>query len=268
MELTAPTHWRSVDFISDLHLQTSEQQTFAAWQRYLQHTTADALFILGDLFEAWVGDDAASIAGAFESLCTHTLRQASQRIPIYIMHGNRDFLMGNALMQAAGTTLIADPTVFIFAQHRFLLTHGDALCLADTQYQTFRQQVRSAAWQSQFLAHPLEQRQLLAKQMRAQSQQHQKHQRDYADVDTRAAAQWLQDASAVTMIHGHTHKPGHHALGLESGPRLTRWVLSDWDYDHPPCRADVLRIALPQSGADHPQPVRLNPLTQQAIPGG
>lgn len=252
MELQAPSPWRTIDFISDLHLQASEMKTLLAWQHYLQHTTADAVFMLGDLFEVWVGDDTVAVNDSFEQLCAQTLRAASQRLDIFILHGNRDFLMGPGLMHAAGATLIPDPTVLSFAGKRWLLTHGDALCLADTAYLAFREQVRSDSWQSVFLAKPLAERQALARHMRQQSETRKQTTHEYADVDTDAALQWLRDANAATMIHGHTHRPNHHAL--DAGH--SRWVLSDWELDHAPTRADVLRIDLAQ-----PQPYRLNPLT-------
>ena len=254
MELQAPSQWRAIDFISDLHLQASEMKTLSAWQHYLQNTTADAVFMLGDIFEVWVGDDAASTDGSFEQTCAQTLRSASQRLAIFILHGNRDFLMGPAFMQASGATLIPDPTVLRFAQQGWLLTHGDALCLADTVYLAFREQVRSADWQTAFLAKPLAERQALAGQMRRQSEMRKQSTSDYADVDAEAARHWLEDAHANTMIHGHTHRPNHHALG--SG--YSRWVLSDWALDHMPARADVLRIDV-----NNPQPYRLDPLTLQ-----
>jgi UDP-2,3-diacylglucosamine hydrolase len=252
MELQAPSHWNAIDFISDLHLQASEMATFNAWQHYLQRTTADAVFILGDLFEVWVGDDAVEVTDSFEQLCAQTLRKASQRLAVFILQGNRDFLMGQALMEVAGATLITDPTVLSFAGQRWLLTHGDALCLADTAYLAFRQQVRGKDWQTAFLAQPLTERQALARQMRGQSETRKQTNTDYADVDSDAATQWLQIANANTMIHGHTHRPNHHALDATH----SRWVLSDWDLDHTPTRADVLRIDL-----NAPLPYRLNPLT-------
>lgn len=259
MELQAPSHWRAIDFISDLHLQASEMKTLAVWQHYLQHTTADAVFILGDLFEVWVGDDTVTVEDSFERLCVQTLRMASERLAVFILHGNRDFLMGSALMQAAGATLIPDPTVLSFAGQRWLLTHGDALCLADTAYLDFREQVRSESWQSAFLAKPLAERQALARQMRQQSEARKQMPHEYADVDTDAALQWLRNSNAATMIHGHTHRPNHHAL--DAGH--SRWVLSDWELDHMPTRADVLRLDVTQ-----PQPYRLDPLTLQPTTPG
>ena len=256
MELQAPSHWRAIDFISDLHLQASEMQTMTAWQHYLNTTTADAVFILGDLFEVWVGDDVLDVQSSFERICALTLHRASQRLALYVLHGNRDFLMGPVLMQTAGATLISDPTVLHFADQRWLLTHGDALCLKDTAYLAFREQVRSTTWQTAFLQKPLAERQALARQMRSQSEQQKLSGVEYADVDDEAANQLLVRCGAETMIHGHTHKPNVHALG---GIR-SRWVLSDWDLHHTPARADVLRIS-----TDRRTPYRLNPTTLQSM---
>ena len=153
-QLDAAPHWRVVDFISDLHLQASEVATFDAWVRYLHNTPADAVFMLGDLFEVWVGDDAADEPGAFEARCAEVLRSAAQQRTLYFMHGNRDFLVGLRCLDRAGVALLDDPTVLHFAGQRWLLSHGDALCLDDVDYLRFRAQVRGADWQQQFLAHP------------------------------------------------------------------------------------------------------------------
>ena len=254
MELHAPSHWRAIDFISDLHLQVSEMKTFEAWRHYLQSTTADAVFVLGDLFEVWVGDDAIAVSSSFEERCVQTLRSVSDRLAVYILHGNRDFLLGPAFMRAAGAHFISDPTVLHFADQRWLLTHGDALCLGDTAYLAFRQQVRGDVWQTTFLEKTLAERQALARQLRSQSELRKQSGVEYADVDSDAADQLLLDSGATTMIHGHTHKPNHHSLGA----KRSRWVLSDWDLDRTPLRADVLRIALLQ-----PSPCRLDAITLQ-----
>src|SRR5512133_3271221 len=143
--LQAPAYWRHLDFISDLHLQASESATFNAWQHFMQTTQSDAVFILGDLFEVWVGDDVLATSG-FEARCAQVLKAASQRLSIFLLHGNRDFLLGSAFAQAGGLTLLHDPSVLCFAGQRWLLSHGDALCLADTDYLQFRALVRSPAW--------------------------------------------------------------------------------------------------------------------------
>jgi len=238
-ELTAPSHWRTVEFISDLHLQASESATVAAFQHYLVTTQADALFILGDLFEVWVGDDAMGEPGSFEAEGCAALQAAAQRLPVYFMHGNRDFLAGPAFLGQCGLHGLADPTVMVFGGQRFVLSHGDLLCLDDVDYQRFRVQARSAAWQAQFLAQPLATRRAQARGIRQQSEAHKQSGATYADVDGPAAIAWLQAARAHTLIHGHTHRPAHHALA----PGLQRVVLSDWDAAALPPRTEILRLS-------------------------
>jgi len=244
--LAAPARWHRIDFISDLHLQASEAATFAAFQTYLGSTQADALFILGDLFEVWVGDDVASVLHGrppgFEAQCQHLLAAASERIPLFFLHGNRDFLLGNAFAAASGMTLLPDPTVLVFDAQRWLLSHGDALCLGDTDYRQFRAQVRTPAWQSAFLAKPLAERQIIARSLRAQSESRKTSGAVYADVDTPAALQWLDAAQANTLIHGHTHHPADHLLNPGGINPLRRLVLSDWDAAATPPRLEVLRL--------------------------
>jgi UDP-2,3-diacylglucosamine hydrolase len=238
-ELAAPPHWHTVDFISDLHLQASEPATVAAWQDYLASTEADALFILGDLFEVWVGDDAIGETGSFEARGCAALRAASQRLPVYFMHGNRDFLAGPAFLARCGITGLADPTVLVFGGQRFVLSHGDLLCLDDVDYQRFRVQARSAGWQQRFLAQPLATRRAQARGIRQESEARKQSGAIYADVDGPAAIAWLQAARAHTLIHGHTHRPADHALA----PGLRRVVLSDWDAAALPPRAEILRLS-------------------------
>lgn len=243
-ELVAPTSWRTVDFISDLHLNADEPATFMAWQAYLRDTPADAVFILGDLFEVWVGDDAVSAdfqahpESGFENRCASVLAETGRRLALFFMHGNRDFLVGPAFMAACHARLLDDPTVLSFAGQRWLLSHGDALCLDDTDYMAFRQQVRSPGWQQAFLARPLAERQAMAREMRSQSEARKRSGMDYGDVDPNAARQWLETAHARTLIHGHTHKPALHDLGKA----LSRVVLSDWDAGARVPRAEVLRL--------------------------
>lgn len=244
--LAAPAHWQAVDFISDLHLQPSEPATAEAWQLYLRQTRAQAVFILGDLFEAWVGDDVLDATegdpapAGFEAGCARSLREVASRLPIFFLHGNRDFLLGEAFAAASGVRLLHDPTVLLFGGQRWLLSHGDALCLDDRDYMRFRAQVRSTDWRNGFLAQPLAQRRDAARALRAQSRARQHAQPVHADLDALATLQWLAHADAGTLIHGHTHRPGDHDM---PGARR-RIVLSDWDlHAHPP-RAEVLRLAL------------------------
>jgi UDP-2,3-diacylglucosamine hydrolase len=237
-ELVAAPLWRSVECISDLHLQAAHPGTFQAWRRYMETSAADALFLLGDLFEAWVGDDVLE-AGGFEAECAAVLHAAAQRLPLFFMVGNRDFLVGQRLAEATGMTLLQDPTVFTFGERRWLLSHGDALCTGDTDYQAFRAQVRATAWQQGFLAQPLSVRQAVARGLRQESEAHKATDRVYSDVNTGSALGWLEAADAQVLVHGHTHKPAEHALDA----RRRRIVLSDWDAEAMPPRAEALRIA-------------------------
>lgn len=241
-ELHAPPSWGTVDFISDLHLQAADAATFAAWRDYMESTPADAVFVLGDLFEVWVGDDAVDLAtGAdnnFEARCARLLGQTAGRLALFFMHGNRDFLVGPRLMALCHTTLLADPTVLAFNHQRWLLSHGDALCLGDVDYLQFRREVRSPAWQRSFLARPLAERQAIARGLREQSEARKQSGAAYADLDGSAAREQLQTANAQILIHGHTHRPAVHDLGHG----YSRVVLSDWDAAAAVPRAEVLRL--------------------------
>lgn len=238
-ELRADPAWQVIDLISDLHLEAAERATFETWRRYLAHTPADALFILGDLFEVWVGDDAAHAPG-FEAECAGLLQEAARQRPVFFMHGNRDFLLGADFAQRTGMRLLDDPTVLHWHDQHWLLSHGDLLCLADTDYLAFRAQVRTPAWQQAFLGQPLAQRRAVARDIRTRSEARKADPRAvWADVDDVAARQWLQAAGARTLIHGHTHRPATHALG----DGLQRTVLSDWHADATPPRAQALRLS-------------------------
>lgn len=233
-ELAIDAGWTRIEFISDLHLRAEEPATVQAWQRYLQCCNADALFILGDLFELWIGDDAA---GDFELGCADALRAAARVRPLFFMHGNRDFLVGSQFLDSCGIKLLTDPTVLGFAGQRWLLSHGDALCLDDTEYLAYRRQVRDPLWQRDFLARPVTERRAIAQAIRVHSETR-KRVEGYGDVDADAVRRWLQAAQATTLIHGHTHRPADHDLG----EGLRRVVLSDWDAQARPPRAEVLRL--------------------------
>jgi UDP-2,3-diacylglucosamine hydrolase len=254
--LQAPAVWHSVDFISDLHLQDSEPANFLAWRRYMQSTPADAVFILGDLFEVWVGDDVAPPSPngntlvrhdglEFEERCRRVLHQCAQDKALYFICGNRDFLVGDAFLKSSGMQALPDPTVLTFGKQQYLLSHGDALCLADTEYQAFRTQVRSRQWQADFLARPLAERLQMARSMRAQSEARKQQGKPWVDLDPEQTARWMQASGAQHMVHGHTHEGVDHALsGAQSAGdgQSTRHVLCDWHADATPPRAQVLRI--------------------------
>ena len=232
--MIAPSDWRMVDFLSDVHLDASEVATFNAWANHLNTTPANALFILGDLFEVWIGDDTQD---PFHLQCMEVLRTTAKRIPVFFMCGNRDFLVGSHWLQSTGVQGMQDPYVLELAKQKVLLSHGDALCIDDTDYMAFRKQVRSSAWQESFLAKPLSERQQIAKDLRTQSKARQQKQTDYVDVDANTARVWLHENDCKLLIHGHTHRPASHDLG--NG--LSRMVLSDWEALATPPRLEVLR---------------------------
>ncbi len=234
---SVPQPWSQIDFISDLHLASNLPVTLSGLRRYLRSTQADAVVILGDLFEVWVGDDARH--SDFDAGCTQLLWEASQQRTMAFMAGNRDFLLGAEMAQATGLRLLPDPTVMVAWGQRALVTHGDAWCLADQPYQRFRSLVRSPEWQRTFLSRPLDERRAQARHIREESQRQQQGHAptDWADVDADTAIEHLNATHSNTLIHGHTHRPGTDSLA----PGLTRHVLSDWDLDdphHP--RAEVL----------------------------
>ena len=239
-ELRADPAWRCIDLLSDVHLHAAMPLTFEAWRSHLLNTPAEAVLMLGDLFEVWVGDDQR--CNGFEARCLQVLQAASRQRLLVFMPGNRDFLIGDAMLADAGLLRLADPTVLLAFGQRWLLSHGDALCLSDTAYQQFRQQVRTPAWQQHFLAQPLALRQQQARAMRDASAAHQARlpAADLADVDEATAIAWLDAAAAPALIHGHTHRPASHAL---PGGR-SRHVLGDWDLDASPPRAHALRLTV------------------------
>ena len=231
-------------FISDLHLSPRSPGATALFLRFLADRArqAEALYILGDLFEAWIGDD--DIDDPYHAQIVAALRAASDTgLKISFMHGNRDFLLGQRFAATAGIRLLPDPYDLALPEWSFVLSHGDALCLDDVDYLRFRAQVRSADWQQQFLAQPLAARRAVARQIRDASESRKQSGAPYADVDATAAREWLQAAQAPTLIHGHTHHPALHDLGVDTtGQALQRVVLSDWDLAATPPRADLLRL--------------------------
>lgn len=235
--LVLPASVQAVEFISDLHLSPELPRTVVAFEDYLGGTTADAVFILGDLFEVWVGDDA--LQQPFEAACAKALKACSKHCRLHVMRGNRDFLLGRSFFSTTGAIDLPDPQPVQAFGQTVLLSHGDALCLADAEYQQFRRMVRSRPWQESFLAKPLAERLQLAAQMRQASREHQGGDAlTYADIDPSLALLWLTAAATKTLVHGHTHRPGSEQFA----EGWQRHVLSDWDLDHAnPWRADVLR---------------------------
>ena len=236
--MRAPSAWRAIDFLSDLHFSESTPRTLEALATHLRCTAADAVFILGDLFEAWVGDD-ARLEG-FEAECAAMLAEASSHRLIAFMAGNRDFLVGADFLHHCGMACVEDPCVLVAFGQRVLLSHGDALCLDDRAYQAFRAMVRSSDWQQAFLAQPLPERRRAAQAMREESRRHTRSMPErWFDVDTAEVERWMAHSATSRLVHGHTHVPARHPLAHG----LARYVLSDWDFDDPvgASRGDVLR---------------------------
>jgi UDP-2,3-diacylglucosamine hydrolase len=215
-------------FISDLHLAPERPDIIRLFERFMdEHAgTASALYILGDLVEYWLGDDdeARGLAGAFGKL-----RLASDRgVKIYLMHGNRDFLMGQKLAQRTGCTLIDDPYVTTLFGQSTLLMHGDTLCTDDVDYLKLRTILRNPAWQQDFLSKPLAERIMMAKALREKSEQETRNKSaDIMDVNAATVEQTFMQHNVQLMIHGHTHRPHVHSL-MVSGKPAVRIVLGDW----------------------------------------
>lgn len=216
-------------FISDLHLCAKEPQVARLFRHFMQRIApgADALYILGDLFEYWAGDD--DLSDPFHESIVHALQKlAASGTHVYLMHGNRDLLMGKALATACGATLLSDPTLLDLYGTPTLISHGDALCTDDAAYQAFRTQVRNADWQRTFLARSLAERKAFIEGLRWQSEQEkQTKNMDIMDVNADAVAALFREYRYPRLIHGHTHRPKHHQHQVD-GRLCERWVLGDW----------------------------------------
>ncbi len=214
-------------FVSDLHL---DAQSGAANERFLRFLAAEAaqarvLYILGDLFEAWIGDDDPDPVK--NHICAGLRELTDRGIACFVLHGNRDFLLGEQFAARTGCRILPDPVIATFDDEAVLLTHGDALCVDDHPYQELRTTVRQAAWQQRYLGLPLATRELLANQARRGSQAHTARAIPYVmDVNEAAvAAVWRSGVSRI--IHGHTHRPGIHR-GTFDGRPVERIVLGAW----------------------------------------
>ena len=215
-------------FISDLHLEPTRPGITALFLDFLEQRArhAEALYILGDLFEAWIGDDDDAELGGMVADALRTLTR--QGVPTYFMHGNRDFLLGERFAAASGMQLLPESVVIDLAGERVLLLHGDTLCTDDVEYQAFRAQVRDPAWRARILALPLAPRRALASQMRETSRQAARQKAaDIMDVNPTAVDQALRAHRVRRLIHGHTHRPAIHHWTLD-GQSATRAVLGDW----------------------------------------
>lgn len=243
--------YKSALLISDLHLTPSMPLTAQRFFDFCEKEApkVESVFILGDLFEYWVGDDAA-VSSPFQQEVQRAIANLSTKVKTYYLHGNRDFLIGQSFIKKTGMTLLSDPSSVDIANQKWVLAHGDALCTADVGYQAFRSWVRKPWMQRIFLTLPLNWRKGIAQHLRSNS--HSQYQQTHhseshqlkMDVTKDACAAMLRGQSGDRLIHGHTHLPAHHeeSIGTQN---WQRWVLSDWDLDHPeslPPRASALLI--------------------------
>ena len=220
-------------FISDLHLSAQTPELNALFLEFLggRARDAEALYILGDLFEYWVGDD--DLEDPTNASIARALRELSDSgVELNVMRGNRDFLFGDGFAAATGARLLPDPYVLSLPAWQFVLSHGDALCTDDVEYQVFRSQSRTPEWQAAFLAKPLAERRAIARALREQSEsgKQAKAQGKSAylmDLNPGATEDFLRDHGYATFIHGHTHRPEKHDH-IVDGIHVERWVLSDW----------------------------------------
>jgi UDP-2,3-diacylglucosamine hydrolase len=233
--------YSSALLISDIHLTPSMPLTAQRFFDFCEKEApkVEAVFILGDLFEYWVGDDTSS-SSPFQQEVLRALASLSTKTKTYYVHGNRDFLIGSGFLKKTGLTLLADPSLIDIAGEKYLVCHGDSLCTADIGYQVFRGIVRKPWIQKLFLSMPLSWRRSIAKSLRSNSHaQYQYSARKSSalnsvrtNVTLEACAAVMKDWSMNKLIHGHTHLPAHHQeqMGQQT---WQRWVLSDWDLDHP-----------------------------------
>lgn len=223
-------------FISDLHLSPRSPGATCLFLLFLAGRARQAteLYILGDFFEAWIGDD--DIDDAYNAEIVAALRAASDAgLKISLLHGNRDFLLGSGFAAASGVTLISDPYILSTPEWQFVLSHGDALCLDDTAYMAFREQARNPQWQAALLAKPRAERRAIAAHMREVSEAGQRGKENpYTDLQPAATDDFLRQHGYATFIHGHTHQPARHDH-IVDGIHIERWVLADWHEERGEC---------------------------------
>ncbi|AET89576.1 MULTISPECIES: UDP-2,3-diacylglucosamine diphosphatase [Caballeronia] len=242
----AANHARPLFFIADLHLSEAIPKTVAAFEHFIEVTAndADSVFILGDLFEFWIGDDildasASDVRASFARRMTRLLHTLTERgIGLYVMRGNRDFLLGKRFMKDAGAMSLPDPFVITAFGKRVVLAHGDGLCTADRAYQRFRAFARNAFAQRLFLALPLDTRLGIGQRMRTKSEGARVMGASAKyDVTKKAVSEVFIRNHTDTLIHGHTHRPAMHRE-VEG----VRWVLPDWELDANTPRGGYLRL--------------------------
>lgn len=216
-------------FISDLHLSKEQPDILRLFVSFLQGpaASADALYILGDLFEAWLGDDL--VLPEYQPALDALQQLTDSGVPVYVMHGNRDFLLGEKFATATGCKLIGDPTVIDLYGTPTLLMHGDLLCSDDLAYQQLRKQLRNEQWINQFLTFTPQERIAFAQKLRQQSKAETSYKSEaIMDVNAAAVSDYMKQYAVTRLVHGHTHRPALH----EHGDGSERYVLGDWHGDH------------------------------------
>lgn len=219
---------------SDIHLGPQTPATSEAFLGFLgiAASEASALLLPGDIFDAWIGDDAIRQAPPWLATALQALKQAAAAVPVWLGRGNRDFLMGQELAAAVDAHLLPEPALLATDYGNILLTHGDELCTDDQAYQQFRAMVRDPAWQSEFLGKTIPERLTLAQQARSESMAATRaNSAEIMDVNPDAVEDLFRNTGVATLVHGHTHRPQRHVLNI-NGKRRERWVLPDWDCDH------------------------------------
>ena len=214
-------------FISDLHLERIESPITNIFTAFLDDLNQnDSLYILGDLFESWIGDD--NVSELSQYISDRLLMLSERDISVAIMHGNRDFLIGEDFCKASSIKLINDPRIIEIDTKKVMLTHGDELCTDDNEYQAFRSVVRNPLWQKDFLNFPISKREKIAGEAKDASKDSKENKAmEIMDVNTDAVLKAFNDHDIEIMIHGHTHRPNIHKVSNE-GKNLTRYVLGDW----------------------------------------
>lgn len=226
------SHINKILFISDLHLDKLRDDIEQNFERFIcyclrEHKTIEAVFILGDLFDFWFGDDASITLN--QNIIEQLKKLTSAGVSVFIMHGNRDFLINDAFAKATGCQLIDDPYLLSLNNETILLAHGDQLCTDDIEYQQFKQVVRDPATIKTFLQKPITERIAITNAIKSESQKSaQEKSKEIMDVNQQAVISFMRKYKVKTLIHGHTHRPDIHSFTID-GQTFKRYVLSDWD---------------------------------------
>jgi len=219
-------------FIADLHLSPYKPELSRLFQDFIaKHSGPEfTLYILGDFFDIWLGDDYSMQFYQSDIAALQACRQHGSKI--YLMHGNRDFLVGQAFAESTGITLLKDPTLIKLHDQTTLLTHGDQLCTDDIEYQAFRTQIQNETWINDFLSKPVDERLKIAEHFRTESKRLSQEKSDaIMDTNQHAIETLMAQHQATQLIHGHTHRPKQHSFD-DNGQTITRWVVGDWHADH------------------------------------